>query len=365
LWGMAQGVVNVPGGGALQEARRDWFELFRQFRWVWIIISGLLLVILITVSMNLIFPPPKPEPIGQELAERWQELDPLPEPLRRMAVAAYDGDIFTLGGESQEGVSGAVYVYDFELGSWQRKAEKPTPVSEVQGVTIGEKIYVPGGKLSDGSQTDVLEIYNPRSDSWEKGASLPIALSAYALADFEGQVYLFGGLDGKKAMSNVFVYDPDIDTWADGQPMGDPRAFARAVSQEDRIILIGGLNESHALSDVLVYFPTRDSVEDEPWLDFESLPEPRYAFGAAGVADNVYIMGGKPKQEFRKDSGGFLLNGEEWIEVPTEPDYNGHESDMVSLGSLLSILDSDDLGSITTFWTYKAFYFNIYIPIVP
>jgi len=39
---------------------------------------------------------------------------------------------------------------DPQTDSWIKLAGKPTAVSEVSAVVIGEKIYVPGGKLADG-----------------------------------------------------------------------------------------------------------------------------------------------------------------------------------------------------------------------
>ena len=365
LYGIEQGIVDVPGTNGSQTEPLGWRSLLRQFRWVWVALLGLVILALFSVSANLIFPAPVPEPAaGQDLSERWQKLAPLPETLRGMAVTVYDGDVFTLGGGGPEGVSGSVYTYDFEEGGWNKRREKPTAVTDVQGVTISEKIYVPGGKRADGTPTDVLEIYDPRTDTWETGASLPVALSAYALADFEGLIFVFGGWDGDKEVPHVWKYDPDTDSWHDGDPMDQSRAFARAVAQEDRIILIGGRFNGQALADVSAYFPTRDAAGDDPWVDFIDLPDPRYAFGAAGVADNIYLLGGKPGKENGQDTGGLLMNGEAWVALPTEPDYNGRETVMVSQGSLLAILDTGDQGAGTTVWTYQVFYFSIYIPIV-
>ena len=365
LYGIEHGLVDVPGSESTQTGSPGWGTLCLQFCWVWAALLGLVVLIIFTLSTNLIFPAPAPEPApGQDLAARWQRLDPLPETLRGMAVAVYDGAVFSLGGESPAGVSSSVYTYDFEAAGWAQRQDKPTPVTDVQAVSIGEKIYIPGGKQGDGSMADVLEIYNPRTDTWERGASLPTRVSAYALADFEGQMFLFGGWDGEKERSQVMIYDPDTDSWRDGQPMSQPRAFARAVTQEDRIILVGGRFEGDGLSDVSAYFPTRDAAGDDPWMDFVDLPEPRYAFGAAGVADNIYLVGGKPGRAGGLTAGGLLMNGAEWIELPTEPDYSGREAVMVSLGSLLAILDTTAQGSSTNLWTYQAFYFSIYIPII-
>ena len=105
---------------------------------------------------------------------------------------------------------------------------------------IGEKIYVPGGESVDGRPTDVLRSIDPRQDVWEEGANLPEALSAYALADFEGKMYLFGGWDGSEDVDAVWVYDPVDDVWVSGASLIDQMIGAEALTLSDRIVLIGG-----------------------------------------------------------------------------------------------------------------------------
>jgi N-acetylneuraminic acid mutarotase len=134
----------------------------------------------------------------------------MPEARTGLAATAYDGNIYAIAGEGLEGVSGSVFRYLTEDDRWERLEDKPTPVRDVEAALIGEKIYVPGGLGGDGQPTDILEIYDPRANQWENGASLPIKLSAYAMTDFEGQLYLFGGWDGEKALDHVFIYDPGV-----------------------------------------------------------------------------------------------------------------------------------------------------------
>ena len=69
-------------------------------------------------------------------------------------------------------------------------------------------------------------------------------LSGYALAAFEGKLYLFGGWDGQNYHAEVWQYDPDLDKWTAKSPMQTARAFADAAvpERQGRIYVIGGEN---------------------------------------------------------------------------------------------------------------------------
>ncbi|MDY6868856.1 MAG: kelch repeat-containing protein, partial [Chloroflexota bacterium] len=295
-------------------------------------------------------------------SERWQELAPLPEPRVGMAAVAYSGEIYVIGGEGPEGVSGKGFRYVPETDEWLPIAEKPTPVTDISAVVIGEKIYVPGGEGVNGQPIDTLEIYDPRQDSWEEGVPLPEALSAYALADFEGKVYLFGGWDGEKARDSVWVYEPAEDGWRAGTQLAQPLYDATAVALTDRIVVLGGREDNRSSSATWSYFPSRDVANGSPWERFVDLPEARYGFGAASIYDSIYLLGGEVKG--RGELGLFIAD-DAWVSLPVIDEIVGWNVDVVTLDSELFVIDpAADLEN-TKAWIYQAFYYSIYIPFVP
>jgi hypothetical protein len=281
-----------------------------------------------------------------------------------MAVVVYDGDIYSIGGAALDEVHANAYRYLLDAERWEEITSKPTPVTDIQGALIGEKIYIPGGLLASGKPTEVLEIYDPREDDWEKGASMPWPVSAYAMAAFEGQLFVFGGWDGRETLDEVFIYDPVGDIWREGKKMSIASQDAGAVALTDRIIVLGGRNESGTLKDALAYFPSRDNEGEDPWIEHIPLPEGRYNFGVTSISDNIYILGGHPEGQDRPMEGLLLLDGE-WIPFPAIQDFDQRDIAMVSLDSLLVLFDNQpDLG-YSPVWTYQAFYYSIYIPFVP
>lgn len=365
LYAIQQRIVDVPGGKEVpQDAQSDGSNLIQQFRWVWLAV--VLLIVLIGISLGMNLSPQEETPVAMvptaDVAERWQALPSLPQPEAGMAFTAYSNEIFSIGGMDSDGVVGDVYRFDLASGVWSAAATKPTPVSEVEAALIGEKIYVPGGFAADGTPTDVLEIFDPRQDVWSAGAPMPVPLANYALADYEGLLYLFGGTDGKNAKDTVWIYDPEEDSWQPGTPMKVAREGAAAVALTDRIVVLGGRNGSRLLKSTLSYVPSRDASGEDPWEEYADMPQGRAEFGAASIYDLVYLLGGEIDGE--GETGLILVEGN-WVSLPVENDYSGSQTQLLSIGQLLYVLAKPTGMTETEFWAYQAFYYSIYIPIVP
>jgi DNA-binding CsgD family transcriptional regulator len=367
IYGIEHGLVEVPGGEtASGQQPLTWRDVLRKYIWVWIPLLVVLAVFIVLIRTGVIFGPPEPEPeTASDVAESWQELAALPESRIGMAAVAYNQDVFVIAGEGQEGVSGTVFHYSIAEGTWTRMSDKPTPVRDVEGVLIGEKVFVPGGFTAAGTPTDILEIFDPRQNLWKTGASLPIPISAYALVDFEGLLYLFGGWDGEQALDVVYVYDPASDSWQEGEPMPAASQDLGAVAFENRIIVMGGQYAGESLDQAWTYFPSRDVEGGNPWEAFISMPAGCYDFGVASVYDTIYVIGGMVEDNDAQPGGAWMMTGEDWVDLPVNQDYSERRVAVVPLGSKLFILDPEESLAQTKTWVYQAFYYSIYIPYMP
>ena len=243
---------------------------------------------------------------------RWRELTKMPTPRFGLALAAYDNKLFAIGGERDDGVTGAVERYDIEKGAWQALAPKPTAVEDVDAEVISGKIFVPGGKLANGSMTNVLEIYDPQRDTWQTGSPLPVAVSGYALTSFEGRLYLFGGWDGQQYLDNVFRYDATSDQWTQLPSMPVRRAFAGAAASGDRIFVLGGRNQDGALTANAVYMPNNENGNGSSWSEAAPLPEARYAMGVTSIAGFIYLVGGTGESRSELPTMVYLPSNDVW-----------------------------------------------------
>jgi hypothetical protein len=229
----------------------------------------------------------------------------------------------------------------------------------VEGVVIGEKIYIPGGETADGKPTDILEIYDPRQDTWETGALLPQPLSAYALADFEGKMYLFGGWDGERAVDTVYEYNIQNDSWHKRTQMNNPGFDLGAVALEDKIVVLGGRKGEHLINSVVYYYPSRDNGPDSPWMTMADLPEDASNWHVAAVNDSLYLVMVSENEEVvlyqDKDKG--------WETLPTPPIVFFQDVLPLPLGPYIYLIGyGKDMNQ--QFWRYQAIYYEIYIPYV-
>lgn len=224
---------------------------------------------------------------------RWKTRAPMPRPRDDFAVAAYDGKLYVIGGTIAGRPTATVERYDPDNDVWVALHDKPTPVSHVSGVTIGGRIYVPGGEDEDGTVLTIMEAYDPRSQQWQSLPSLPAPRSRYALADFEGRLYLFGGWDGQQYRSEVFIYDPAIAEWRQGAPVPTVRRSAGAAVVDGTIYVIGGENESGPLSVNESYDPT--SGNDGQWESAAPLPAAIATPAVAGLIDMILVFDPKDR----------------------------------------------------------------------
>ena len=223
---------------------------------------------------------------------RWTSRAALPEPRGRLALVTDEHKLYAIGGETAQGVTGEVAIYDPRNNGWLSGVRKPTPVSNVAAAYLNDRIYVPGGSTVTSGVTNVLEVYDPRADTWEARASLPAPRAAYGLAALHGKLYLFGGWDGTAYRSETYVYDPATDAWTPATPMSAPRAFLAAGASGDGIYVVGGHDGRRELDTVAFYEPAAEGAEGGPWSPRASLNQPRAGLGVTTIGARVYAVGG-------------------------------------------------------------------------
>ena len=231
-------------------------------------------------------PAPTPVPL-------WRVGSSMPTARSGIAVTTFESFVYAMGGEASNGVTGIVERYDLATNTWTSLSPKNMPVADVGAGAIGGLIYVPGGRLASGQLTDAFEAYDPRQDRWTARRALPQALSAYALAAFEGRLYIFGGWNGQRFVNTVFSYSPDTDSWSENSPMPIARGYAGAAVAGGKIYVIGGTDGSQALTANEAYTPEKDSAGETPWETHTPLPTGRSGLAATSVADIIHVVGGE------------------------------------------------------------------------
>jgi N-acetylneuraminic acid mutarotase len=294
---------------------------------------------------------------------RWKLEPDIPSPRAGMGVVTYNDHIYLLGGDSPNGVSNELFDYTPSNGLWTKLGRKPTAVTDISAGVIGGRIYVPGGKLSSGQITSVLEVYDLRTDKWEKRADLPLKLSAYALAVFEGKLFIFGGWDGSKYINSAYEYNPDGNSWRSRSSMPSARGYAGAAVIGERIFIIGGYTESKILDVNEVYQPNLDIPGATPWENRASLPEGRYGMSVASLADMIFVLGGRGTDKSRITLPvEFSPNDNQWITIEAPYAPVGFRAGAVGLNNVLYTLGGINQENLmSTNQAYQVLY-SIYVP---
>lgn len=256
-------------------------------RWIYALAASALGLVVLTVLLTRLIAPVSGPPTSIATApppNTWEEKAPLLTARRGLAAAAYANWIYAIGGETATGPTGINERYDPASNTWTGLKPKPAPVTDIQAAVIGGLIYIPGGQLASGQPSDQLEVYNPRLDTWEQRASLPKALSAYALAAFEGKLYVLGGWDGKNYLADVYQYNPDLDTWTTLAPLPTARGSASAAVAGGKVYVVGGVT-AQGLSTANEAFSLSGA-----WQSGAALPANFTLASVASASDNIYAV---------------------------------------------------------------------------
>lgn len=147
-------------------------------------------------------------------------------------------------------------VYDPKTDTWTTKTPMPYPVTFYSSAVVGNKIYLFGGLDESNDRThptqmSVNQIYNADTDTWSLGAPLLNAVLKGAAAATSGvfapqRIYVVGGevrYPVEQQASNIVqIYDPKNDSWSYGASMLSRRIYLGLAVVDDRLYAIGGAN---------------------------------------------------------------------------------------------------------------------------
>jgi N-acetylneuraminic acid mutarotase len=238
----------------------------------------------------------------------WTAVSPMPTARSGFAVAVYDNKIYCIGGtigtlSGNSDFVGNNEVYDPGTDTWQTEASMPTPRADLTASVVDGKIYLIGGmEYSSTSpyyvETNITEVYDPSSNTWSTGASMPLSSYGYASAVVDGKIFVIGGSKSAgTAGTGAFVdsnqvYDPASNSWGLGASLPVDATFAAGAATTgfmapSMLYCIGGFNTNSFTNIVQVYNEVNNS-----WTVGASMPTARAYLGVVSVDDVFYAIGG-------------------------------------------------------------------------
>lgn len=254
-----------------------------------------------------------PAPIDQTAPGRWTQLTPMPTARQEVAVAAYGGRVWVIGGfgGNAEPVA-TVEMYDPALNLWETSVPLPVPVHHAAAAAVGDRLFVFGGYTGGRVRWSALDsVYEfiPSRETWEPRAEMPTARGALAVAVLNGRVHALGG--GAESVSNAHeIYDPATNRWTAANAMPTARDHLAVVAFQGRVWALGGrasfIGEQYA--NVEIYDPATDS-----WRTGTPLPAGRGGLAAAALPDGILVFGGEAPLRIFNATEMWEVSGQRWI----------------------------------------------------
>ena len=229
---------------------------------------------------------------------KWTSLAPIPTARTGAGAAGIDGKLYVFGGcthngDCRIGTTNVLEAYDPASNSWSVKSAMPTARNLMASAVIDGKLYVAGGRGPCPPCTgyDKLEIYDPVTDTWDTTkASLPAAYSVPGGAALDGKFYVVGGVQTKgneiDATQRLAMYDPATNKWSLKAALGIPRDSLGLAAIHTRLYAIGGVTTIGATRAVEAYDPSADQ-----WVPKEPLPTPRVLLQPVAIDGIIYVVG--------------------------------------------------------------------------
>jgi N-acetylneuraminic acid mutarotase len=238
----------------------------------------------------------------------WSFKKPMPTPRKNFGIAVYNNKIYCIGGEeifkdeSRAPLTNVNEVYDPATDTWETKEPMPTPRSDLRANVVNGKIYLIGGydpnvHFEPGASTHN-EVYDLGTDSWFTKEPLIAAASNYASAVFDDKIYVIGGfIEGPWLRFDLNqIYNTKNDSWSYGAPLsqgygGVTGVVTAGFMAPKRIYVFGemrnGFGEEYYYS-VRSYDPENDS-----WTAGADMLTGRGGLDVAVVNDVIYVIGGE------------------------------------------------------------------------
>jgi N-acetylneuraminic acid mutarotase len=129
------------------------------------------------------------------VGDTWRLLPNLPRLNYGMSAAAYQGQVWVIGGTNPN--TGEVYAqvdaYDPFTGEWSAMPALPAPRTSAAAVVVDDTLYVIGGFTPGVGGLSSVLIYDPVTSSWVEGPALNVARTSPAAALLNGTVFAVGG----------------------------------------------------------------------------------------------------------------------------------------------------------------------------
>jgi N-acetylneuraminic acid mutarotase len=263
----------------------------------------------------------------------WDIRAPMPHHRTEVTATALGGRIYVMGGfDGFARTTATVQIYDPQTDVWAVGLSLPQAVHHAMAATLGERLYLIGGLIGPRlAATDRAFVFD--GTAWRPIASLPEPVGAGGIAVLEGRIHVVGGKGSRADVAAHYAYDPTRDRWERRAPLPAARDHLAAAVLDGRLYATGGRLEgsiSQNLNRVDVYDPRTDT-----WREGPPLVHARSGHAAVALGPWIVVFGGE--EPGRTIAPVELLVLDRWT-APTRLPTPRHGLGAAAVGSAIYVL---------------------------
>lgn len=174
---------------------------------------------------------------------------------------------------------------------------RPRKRHEAGFVMVKGKGYLLGGRGSNGFG---LDIFNPKTRTWTRGAQLPTQMHHFQPCVLKRKIYIasswFGGFPREQNNDKIWIYDTKKNSWSSqpGLPPNRRRGGSACVVHKGKLCVVAGNRGGHGAQATSLGWMDCYNVKTKKWdSSYPNLPDPRDHTGAALVKGQLCIAGGR------------------------------------------------------------------------
>lgn len=293
----------------------------------------------------------------------WEILASMPTSRYNAQANYIDGKIYVSGGLNNDiGVLNSFEAFDTLTKNWKKLSPMPFARYIHSTVSIGDKIYFIGGYSINQEVNNILQLKNTRGalntlqsydtklDKWENLKSMNFESFMPASIVYNGNVFVAGGGNKGKVLSNFEMYNPKNNTWKKLADMPIPRVWGKFFQKDRYLYIVGGSQGSNSYLNSI----DRYDIEKNTWKTniLPNMEIPRWGFGLSYNKDGVYIAAGSNENGFVGEVEYLNFKTNKWIYLPNiEPKRSG--VDLVSTDKGLYLFGMDPWNTNDTLFLKK------------
>jgi hypothetical protein len=224
---------------------------------------------------------------------------------------------------------------------WNEIAPLNAPRKNHMAAVYNGKIYVFGGVTSSSTFTTSVEIYNPNTNAWTAGASLPVTMMDAVAKTVGSKIYLI-----PTSGTPIRIYDPNLNSWSTGALMAfnDPSVDGDVWSDATGTYIVNVTPNSGSFSNVLKVYAYRPSDNNSSFYGTDLTPYTDHRWGAVTiVGNNMYVIGGYRNSSVYGNTLRYDLSTDTWYQAVGALNVARYSAKAVTFNGEAVVLGGEDV----------------------